>query len=128
MIVVDCFLIDGRPARLLERPSCPRDAIIVVVVSFSLLVVVAVAAISQHHKLLLNPGTFKLSTDPLMAEVMLGPCRDIGRFGGDIGRFGVGWSEMEQDLRGADRLSREFNTGGPRVKSSWDEELHYTRN
>ena len=120
MIVVDCFLIGGRPARLLERPSCPRDAIIVVVVvvSFFLLVVVAVAAISQHHKLLLNPGTFKLSTDPLMAEVMLGPCRDIGRFGGDIGRLGSGWSEMEEDLRGADRLSRGFNTGGPRVKSS----------
>jgi hypothetical protein len=70
LIVVDCFLIGGRPARLLERPSCPRDAIIVVVVSFSLLVIVAVAAVSQHHKLLLlNPGTLKLSTDPLLAEV-----------------------------------------------------------
>jgi hypothetical protein len=44
--------------------------------------------------------------------------RKGGLFGGDIGRFGSGWSEMEQDLRGADRLSRGFNTGGPRVKSS----------
>jgi hypothetical protein len=41
-----------------------------------------------------------------------------GLFGGDIGRIGVGWSEMEEDLGGADRLSREFNTGGPRLKSS----------
>ncbi len=69
LIDVDSFLMGGRPARLLERPSCPRAAIIVVVVYSSPLRVVAVAAMNQHHKLLLNPGTLKLSTDPLMAEV-----------------------------------------------------------
>ncbi len=31
--------------------------------------VTAAAAISLYHKLLLNPGTLKLSTDPLVAEV-----------------------------------------------------------
>jgi hypothetical protein len=100
-------------------------AIIVVVVFFVNLVVAATAAAggSHHHKLLLNLETLKFSTDtwPLIATVpqflvhveILVDLVEI--FGGDIGRFGVGWSEMEQDLRGADRLSR-------------GEEPHYTRN
>jgi hypothetical protein len=89
-------LIGGRPARLLERPSCPRAAIIVVIVFFSLVVVVvvvvAVAAISQHHKLLLNPGTLKLSTDPLMAEVacLLVPVEILV----DLVVDGVKWSKL----------------------------------
>ena len=51
---------------------------------------------------------------------MLGPCRHIDRFGGDIGRFGSGWSEMEQDLHGADpcrvNLTREVPVLNPRVE------------
>jgi hypothetical protein len=47
--------------------------------------------------------------------------RKGGLFGGDIGRLGSGWSDMEEDLRGADRLSREINTvffprDAPRLK------------